>query len=207
MSSVAYSRSLLVAGGTNGLVAWSSNTRQKKWSALEGETIVSLCFSSDESTLAVGTSDGRLWLCKPEASSKVGSRPKCTSLGQEHKGKVWGLAFTPDGKWLVSGDAYGNLTVWDVAQRKVVSSEKVAGVVSNNLDSLINSLTFSNDGRLLIAATKSGVITWAFDGKSLKKVLNEFPKLPAGSVAMSRDGRTLAVGYMGRVDVWALKQP
>ncbi len=207
VSSVAYSGKLLVAGGANGLVAWSSNTRQKGWNALEGESIVSLCFSSDESTLAAGTSDGGLWLCRPGASNGVKSRPKCTSLGQKHRGKVWGLAFTPDGKWMASGDAYGNLLVWDVSQRKVVLKEKVEGKVSGVWDSLINSLVFSNDGRLLTAATKSGVITWAFDGKSLSEVPNRLPKGPAGSVAVSSDEKMLAVGYSGQVQLWVLKQP
>lgn len=206
--SVLYFKSMLVAGGTRGVVAWSTISRTKKWSVLENENVTSVRLSSDGTTLAVGTYEGRIWLCRMDLLGSKSPGSACTPLGDALQGAVWGLAFTPDGKWLLSGSAGGDLVVWDVGSGDVVFRERVEGYLSGRGDSLVNDLTFSQDGGLLIAATKGGVKTWRFAGGNLERVTNKFPtSRPAGSVVISKDGKALVIGYWGRVELWTLGQP
>lgn len=206
--SVLYFKSLLVAGGTRGIVAWSAISRTKKWSILENEHITSIRLSPDKSTLAIGTYEGQIWLCRTNLLGSESPGSACTLLEETHQGAVWGLAFTPDGKWLASGGAEGNLVVWDVGLGKVVHREWVKARRFGRGDSIINDLGFSRDGRLLIAATKQGVKTWKFEDGNLESVVNNFlTHRPAGSVVISKDGRILVIGYWSRVELWMLAQP
>lgn len=75
-------------------------------------TILSLAFSPVANKLAAGDSKSHLWLCDIEHSAKCKSSAVPQAGNSEDR--TWALAFTADGKQLVSGHLSGRLLKWEV---------------------------------------------------------------------------------------------
>jgi len=76
---------------------------------------------------------------------------------------VYALLFSPDERWLISGDEASQVKIWDVAQKKLRTTLHAnAG--------RINSLSLSGDGRLLAVGGESGAIQ-VWDLSNNKKVV------------------------------------
>src|SRR5262249_40699846 len=108
------------------------------------------------------------------------------------------MAFRPpEGRWLVTGDRNGAVTVWDTTTRKVVRTlGRHAAAVCG--------LAFSPDGRLLASAWEDLTTVRVWDATT-----SELLHSPDGhgrlvkSVAFSPDGRLLALGSTdGTVMIW-----
>src|SRR5260370_25890429 len=116
-------------------------------------------------------------------------------LGSErlsHQGTVFCTAFSPDGKTLASGGGYYDATIrlWNPATGKEMFQLKDGGVVRD--------LAWSADGKLLLTASDGdGVRFW---DTTTGKLVRHFPNRDgdAFSLALSSDGKTLAVGQSDR---------
>ncbi len=117
-----------------------------------------------------------------------------------HKEWILGLALTPDGKTLVSGDDAGQVIVWDRAEAKELRRWKVKG--------WIWALAVSPDGRTVAASERftlvftpadhhSGVKLWDATTGQVKHDLSKDYKMYVSSAAFSPDGQhvVLAQGY------------
>jgi WD40 repeat protein len=104
------------------------------------------------------------------------------------RGKVNGVAFSPDGRTLAI--ASDDITLWDVARRMRLVTV-VRGLVGGGRGSLYeggSAVAFSPDGRILAASTGREVILWDV---ARRTQLGE-PLPGTGQAAFSPDGRTLA---------------
>jgi WD40 repeat protein len=199
--SVAYSPDgkVLVSGSRDRLVRlWDTATGAER-SVLRGHTgcVTSVAFSPDGKTIASGSTDEtlRLW---DIATGK-------TLATLDETGWVTALAFNPNGKSLVSQgfsalDPSG-LTVWDVAERKKVTT-------LTNAHSPCLSLAFTRDGTRLACGGTDGDVklcdtaTWRQTG-----VIGRANDLGVVAVAFAPDGKLLASasgndGYWGELKVW-----
>jgi hypothetical protein len=115
---------------------------------------------------------------------------------------VTSVAFSPDGKLLVSGNIDRKVRLWDAATGQLV-------LQMQGHEKLVRAVAFSPDGRLLA--------TGGFDGKvqlwdvPTGKLLATLKAKPVLSLAFSPDGRMLAAGTgdgdgVGEVKVWERKQ-
>jgi WD40 repeat protein len=115
---------------------------------------------------------------------------------QAHKGEARKVAFSPDGKWLVSGGADGKVVVLDPANGKVVKD-----LDKQSKGAPIVSLCFSGDSKLLLIANSgrendSGYATlWDAEAWKLKGFFLNGHKNEIGAVALTQDGkRALSLG-------------
>jgi WD40 repeat protein len=67
---------------------------------------ISVAFSPDGNTLAVGDSDGRTYLWN------VSTKTLAATLTDPNSMNINSVAFSPDGKTLATGDASGSVNLW-----------------------------------------------------------------------------------------------
>ncbi|MFM9607462.1 nSTAND1 domain-containing NTPase [Streptomyces niveiscabiei] len=110
---------------------------------------------------------------------------------------TYSVALGPDGRTLAVVDGDG-LRLRDAATLRVTHDlTGVAGVVAPAV--------FSPDGHLVVAATASTVEVWdARTGTHLRRIDTADPKTGSPTLAVSADGRRLAVGYGRSAQLWNL---
>lgn len=86
-----------------------------------------------------------------------------------HSSSVYAVAFSPDGKTLVSGSADNTLKLWDVAERKLLATLE-------GHSSWVHAVAFSPDGKTLVSGSADNtIIQW--DSKS-KEIITRTVLLP-----------------------------
>ena len=102
----------------------------------------------------------------------------------EYESVVWSLAFSPDGRWLVSTHGDGSVVIWDVVNRELEANlrQHSGGV---------RALALSPDGKRLASASEDqSVILWDAESGRKESVLTVH-QTRVGAVAFSRDGSWL----------------
>lgn len=166
-------------------------------SAMVGGVALTGCVSPRRSVHADGSTQGTEAVCA-------------------HKKEVRSLAISPDGKWLISGGAEGEVKLWMLPNGALVKSADASeGLVKKALSKSwsVDSLACSPDGKLLaigVAGQSSGVSLWKLPDLAIDKVLESsggdaFRDLGI-SLAISPDGRSLASvgGSDAKIKLWTL---
>jgi len=79
--------------------------------------------------------------------------------------KIYSLAVSPNGKYIISGGVFGHLNIWDVS-----TGEKYKTVKSIWRNELISTIAFSNNGEKFITGSEDGKIQiWDFSHRSIAK--------------------------------------
>jgi len=163
--------------------------------------VTTLAFSPDGSQLAVSAYDftTRLWrLTRPDHPDPLATITTAAA-------RIFGLAFSPDGRTLAGGAAAGHDTyLWDVANP---SQPSQLGAPLTGPSSWVTSVAFSPDGRTLAAASSDGQL-WLFDVAS-RRVLAKLPHThPVSAVAYLDDGTPLTLTVDdGALHWWRLPGP
>jgi WD40 repeat protein len=133
---------------------------------------------------------------------------------EAHKGRVYCVQFSPDGKVLASAGADGTIQLWDVA-----AGNHIAAI--HDEPNEINHVSFAPDGKTLLACSnrlgkpekwKGALKVWDIKTQRLCQTI------PLGApawIAVAGDGRTVAVTdalcppnreLKGDIDIWDLKE-
>jgi DNA-binding SARP family transcriptional activator/WD40 repeat protein len=182
---------LVAAGGRDGTVTlWDVNTRDRSGPALTLEhDSRGLAFSPDGKWLV--TLEGEIGDTSPMDTTEsvhawdVDTRePVDLALGG-HTAPVSAAAFSPDGKWLVTGGNDGAVVLHDAATGATLGPPLLA------TGGFIVNLAFSPDGTRLGVGTVDGD-SLIFDVASREQLASLAGKGTASTVAFSPDGRRIA---------------
>ncbi len=186
--SVAFSpdgKIILAGGHTNSAFFWTAATGKLIAATDTGlYDIYRVAFSHDGKTaVAAGSSDYAIHLLNGSSGADNG-----TLTG--HKGDVVALAFSPDGKSLISGDLYGTLRLWDMA------GSKVKTVIEGQFGHDYQASALSPDGSLMGISYYGDTLVrlWKTDGSSTIPMNLKGHTEGVYSLAFSSDGKMLASG-------------
>jgi WD40 repeat protein len=176
-----------------------SDTTARLWMARTGQVlsnsfhhagaVQTVAFSPDSRLLLTGGHDrtARLWRTTPEA-------PQLVRLN--HGARVGAVAFSPDGQTIATAGADGMVRLWRTSTSEPIVldlHERPAPFVA-----------FCPDGRALVTATPQSVQCWdAATAQPMGAAIRPGSEIAPGAVALSPDGRTIAVGSRdGAVRLW-----
>ena len=189
VTSVAFSADgmLLASGAVDGTVTiWDVTMRQDVSTLLHGDQVTSVAFSRDGAPLASGSRDGTVKLWDVTTQQDIGTLP--------HEAGITSVAFSRDGMLLASGGQDKTVKLWDVTTQQDIGSLEGHRI-------RVYSVSFSPVQRTLASTGGITVMLWDVTTQQNVGILRHGSDI--GSVAFSRDGRTLASGgWDGTVKLW-----
>ncbi|MEL7355147.1 MAG: NB-ARC domain-containing protein [Cyanobacteria bacterium J06560_6] len=148
--------------------------------------------------LATGDTNGEIWLWQTTLSSTQSSRDigAHVSTLKGHENWVCAIAFSPDGKWLLSGGADRMIKLWNVETSECFKTLAGHG-------NWVMSVVFSPDGTTLASASADRTIKlWDMSTGECLRTL-EGHQHGVWSAAFSPDGKTLASASADRtIKLW-----
>ena len=152
----------------------------------KGSVSGNLAYSPDGTRLAVASTVG-IWLYDANSGVEL-------SLLTGHKGSVFSIVFSPDGKTLASGDQGNAVHLWDAE----TGQHKMTLTGDTRISTTVWSMSFSPDSTTL-AATQAGVgsgskiYLWDTNTGEHRQTLTGHTD-HVNSISFSPDGTTLASG-------------
>jgi WD40 repeat protein len=204
VTSVAFSSDggWLVSGSWDGTIKfWDTETGQELRSLSEhANSVQAVAVSPDGSLVASGSWDRtvRLWYASDPSPDAAGSGQGGKELSAivGHKGPVASVAFSPDGRWLVSGSWDRTVKIWEIESGREVRT------LAGHADS-VQSVSISPDGLWIASASADGTVrVWeAATGREVHTLRGHGG--PALAVSFSPTGRRVATGgYDTTVRIW-----
>ena len=152
---------LFSLGGAGFLGRWSIESgRATESLQLSGHSLRCYAFEAALDLAAIGASDGHIYLVKMNSLEIV------QTIQNAHKPSVFSLAWTKNGRYLLSGGRDALLKIWDVEQNFKLVEQKTAHWYT------INAIEFSPDGSHFATASRDKSLkVWKTEGFELKKVV------------------------------------
>jgi len=150
-------------------------------------TVGGAALSPDGQTFVIGGAEGKLELWNTHHSG-------LQTMLEGHKGRIWRVAFSPDGKWIASASWDGTIGLWQPNGRNIRFLRGHNGLVWD--------VAFSRDGRTLASSGDDATIKlWNLASMQEAATLHGHDG-PVSSVAFSPNGNYLASAGGLTVRLW-----
>jgi WD40 repeat protein len=147
------------------------------------EAVNAVAVSACGRLIASASSDKTVKLWNPETGT-------CLATLVGHKNDVSAVAFSSNGQNLASATFDSTIIVWSMATRSVHHT-----LVTTGDFGYIAGLSWSPNGRLLVALHRSAVRLWDFTTRTRLHTLRGPPEMRSVAVAFSPDSRLIAAAF------------
>ena len=171
------------------------------------DKVDALSFSPDGKTLAISNSSREIWLWNITTRNDQLTQRQLGSLTSklatdtpnltEHTRAIETLAFTADGRTLVSASSDATIRLWDVETGK-------SNLMTTGHTEAIRTLGLFEDGKMLVSASADCTLRlWNTETQDQQLIPVKHP-WSAFDFAFSQDGNTVAIGNTGgRARLWS----
>lgn len=159
-----------------------------------GGDINAVAWSSQNNFLATAGWGGEVLLWDTQGGF-IKSLDASSTKGRDNR--VYGLAFSPDGKLITAATRYGEVYMWNIE-----TEEKT--VLKGHLEAIVFSVAFSPDGKLIASGSVDRTVRlWNTKGEEILKLEGHLQTVH--SLAFSPDGQWLLSGGLDNlVKLWRL---
>jgi len=194
------------------LRVWDCETGQELPSFRNTERTVGVAWSPDGRFLATVTGENvKLWDARARKKLRVfGHTRWYTKESVSYaKGSVFGVAWSPDGRHLATGNLDGPARIWDTKSGRRLRTLGGAGgrvyTVAWGAGGKVYTVAWSPDGKRLATGNDDHTAQVWDAGKGKQLLILYGNRRPVGSVAWSPDGKRLATGsWDGTVQIHAM---
>jgi WD40 repeat protein len=179
VNTVAIAGDVIASGGADGaVVVWSGSTATATRESNDG-SVKAIALAPDGKTIAIGTMYGQVTLWDVAAKKDLFSN-------RSHTGGINSVAFFPDGKTFATASTDQSVKVFDLAGKELAK-------LTNKYT--IYAVAVSADGKLLLSCNSNGEVTsWNLATKKPAAAYSP-SKGECHALALTGDGKSLAVGY------------
>ena len=153
----------VACGSENGRIAVYGTANGQEIVRVHGhpDRLRSITYAPDSKTIACGSSDGSVYLYDAKTAERItkigGVRitRETTKISAAYQ-RIWGLAYSPDGRMLATGGADGSVYLydtetWDAETAKHITQHKEHPVT-------VTTLRFSPDGKTFVSESSDGTL-------------------------------------------------
>ena len=193
-----YGEILISTNGHREITYWHANTGQKLSESQLDNSINTVTFSQDGSTLAIGDRNGGIQLWDTTTSSQQGD---LEGHGGGRDSEILALAFSPDGKILASGSEDKTVRLWDTQNHTKLGTLR-------GHTGWVTAVAFSEDGNTFASGDASKTIKlWDLDTQQQRATImghkNTINALTFAPVGTPLYGMCLASGSAdGTIRFW-----
>jgi WD40 repeat protein len=189
----------LASGDDSGVICFWSIDNWNNTKTLYSGMVPTIIFSADGKLFASGDWDGKIIIWDTNTWREIrklkhaDESSNALSMESFLNSQIRSIAFSPDGKYLVSGGNDGIVCIWSTDTWNKVNALK-------GHEHWISCVTFSPDGKYIVSGSHDGVIC-IWDTKTGENIQSySGHDLRTISISFSPDGKFLASGGDGRDD-------
>ncbi len=181
----------LFTGSRDGGARLWDITRGEERRVADLESVVHAIAVARDGSVATGTSDTLVTLWRAAGSLPALDTP--TTVMRTHMGRVFAVAFAPDGNRLASAGEDPQVLVWDLITGKHIALE--------GHDQPVRSVAFSPDGETVATAGDEGLVRqWSAATGTLLRTLGKTQAI--SSITYGPDGTLIGIGDDGALLRW-----
>jgi WD40 repeat protein/serine/threonine protein kinase len=184
----------VVAGNDHGMIKiWDAATGREV-GPLHAGGVTSLAYSPDGKRLAAANSTGGLSVLNVRDGKEVFSI-------RAHLGWIYGVAFSPNSKWVATGSGFGEdaVKIWDAA-----TGEEIR--VIRGHEGGVHGVAFSPDGRQIVSASGASVKVWDITSDQEARIIAGGAGWPTWRLAIHSQSNLLASTRWGpSPQLWSVR--
>ncbi|KAH7924512.1 WD40 repeat-like protein [Leucogyrophana mollusca] len=122
-------------------------------------------------------------------------KPCCTRTLKGHSDMIWCMAYTPDGRYIISGSVDKSIRVWDVT-----TGDAIGPPLEGHSGDVLT-LAITPDGKNVISASRDGTVrVWDLSSRRATNILKLPP--PTAPPSISPDGRQILSPGGKTIVIW-----